>query len=222
MKIRSTFFYLVVICFFVFVTGFCVPAQASHIVGGEITYHSDTTNTSSLLYHFKLVIYTDNHSTADQEVTSLNFGDNTSADAARVSKTPLTANLPISRSVYYFEHSYVSPGTYLVSLKEFNRGAAFQNIPNSVGVPFVIQATVQIGIGSTPNHSPVFMAPLIAIAPINEIYRHNLTAFDADGDSLAYKLIPCLKEVDTPISDYQFPEIITIDSRRGEINWNRP
>jgi len=221
MKIPSTFFYLLVISCFVLITGLALPAQASHIVGGEITYLSDTTNTSSLRYFFKLIIYSDNRSTADVALAGLDFGDGSSKTVARTMKVK-TSDSTISRNTYYFDHVYAGTGTFLVSFKEIYRGGGYLNIPNSAGNAFAIQATVQISSLATPNRSPVFQAPLIIQAPYNEVYRHNPAAYDADSDSLGFKLVSCFKDAATPIPDYQFPENITLNTRSGEITWNRP
>jgi len=221
MKIHSTFYYLVVISLLVLITGFPVPARASHIIGGEITFHSDTIGTSPFSYFFKLVVYSDNRSTADLEFASLDFGDNTSKMVSRSMKVT-TADPYISRSVYQFQHNYTGSGTFIVSFVDVNRSLGYLNIPNSGSVAFAIQATVKIGIPATHNRSPVFQAFFISEAPINNLYQVNHHAYDADGDSLAYRLITNLQDVSTPITNYQFPDNLTINSRSGEITWNQP
>ena len=221
MKRHSTFLYLMVISLLVLISGFSVPVRASQIIGGEITFHSDTIGTSPFSYFFKLVVYSDNRSTADLEYASLNFGDNTSKMVARSLRVP-TADPSISRSVYNFQHNYTGSGTFIVSFVDQNRAPDYLNIPNSGSVAFAIQATVKIGIPATHNRSPVFQAFFISRAPINNIYQLNHHAYDADGDSLAYRLIPNLQDVSTPITNYQFPDNLTINSWSGEITWNRP
>lgn len=47
-----SFFCLLILLFF------AMPVRASHLQGGELTFHADTTNTSPLRYFFKLVLST--------------------------------------------------------------------------------------------------------------------------------------------------------------------
>jgi hypothetical protein len=57
---------------------------------------------------------------------------------------------------------------------------------------------------------------------VGQPFQHNVTAYDPDGDSLAYKLVPSLLNIDQSIISYQFPEGITMDNRTGEIVWPLP
>ena len=69
---------------------FALPVTATHIIGGELTFHADTTNTSPLRYFFKLVVYQDaSGSAGDNPRATLNFGDGTTGEGIRISKTLL-------------------------------------------------------------------------------------------------------------------------------------
>jgi len=198
-----------------------LPIQATHIIGGELTFHADTTNTSSLRYFFKLVLYQDNsNTTVDSFNATLNFGDGTSGMIDRNSKSTLVAHSHLSRNVFYFQHVYPAPGTFIVSFKDVNRSFGFLNITNDMS--FFIQATVTIGLQAAGNHSPVFLASFIPTATIGQAFRHNVTAYDPDGDSLAYKLVPALYNTGQAIPSYQFPENATINNRTGEVVWPKP
>lgn len=212
-----------VLSLFLWLACLSLPAQASHIVGGELTFHADTTNTSPLLYFFKLVLYQDqSNNNADSPTVILDFGDGTTGEKARKSQSLLDANKTITRNVFYLQHEYAAPGTFFVSFKNINRSRGFLNITNSETIAFFIQATVTIGLQAAGNHSPVFLAPFIPTAVVGQTFRHNVTAYDRDGDSLTYKLVPAMQNTNQPIASYQFPENTTINNRTGEVVWPQP
>ncbi|KAA5549569.1 T9SS type A sorting domain-containing protein [Adhaeribacter rhizoryzae] len=222
MKIFLTFRFWLLSCFLglIFLSN---PVRASHLVGGELTFHADTTNISPLRYFFKLVLYQDfGNSNADNPTATLNFGDGTTGVVDRNSRTILAANKNIYRSVYYFQHDYSTSGNFIVSFTDLNRGTAFLNVTGSENIPFFIQATVIIGLQAAANPSPVFLAPFILSTTIGQPFRHNVTAYDPDGDSLAYKLVPILQDGGQAVASYQFPESTTINNRTGEILWQQP
>ncbi|MGV3587565.1 MAG: T9SS type A sorting domain-containing protein [Adhaeribacter sp.] len=222
MKILLTFRFWVLSGFLGLIS-LCVPVRASHLVGGELTFHADTTNISPLRYFFKLVLYQDIvNSNADNPTITIDFGDGTTGVFPRHSKTPLATHNDISRGVFYFQHDYPATGTYITSFKDVNRGGGYLNISGSGGNPFLLQATITVGLQAAGNHSPVFLAPFIPRTTIGQTFRHNVAAYDPDGDSLAYKLVPILQEVGQPDPLYQFPESTTINNRTGEIVWQQP
>lgn len=62
-----------------------------------------------------------------------------------------------------------------------------------------------------PNSSPVFLNPLIDNGCTGECYTHNPVAYDEDGDSLSYTLVPCYAN-GAPIVGYTFPDGVTAES----------
>ncbi|GEO05233.1 hypothetical protein AAE02nite_28970 [Adhaeribacter aerolatus] len=198
-----------------------MPAQALH--SAEISFHADTTNASSMLYFFKLVLYKEKGLTEPDAITaSLNFGDGTTAHVDRTSRTLLSANANIYRDVYYFKHQFSAPGNFTVSFRYINRLIDYLNIPGSENIAFGLQANVKVDLTATGNHSPVFLAPPITTAILGQPFRHNITAYDPDGDSVAYKLVPAFQQKNQPVLSYEFPEGATINTRTGEFSWPNP
>jgi gliding motility-associated-like protein len=142
-------------------------------------------------------------------------------------------NLPnnISRNVYAgAEHTFPGQGAYTISVEDPNRNYGVLNIPNSVNVPFFIQTELVINPFLGPNNSVQLLAPPIDNGCVNTIYLHNPVAFDADGDSLSYKLVDCRGSSGLPIPGYVLPNQVDttvqatfeMDPITGTIIWDKP
>ncbi|ALD22700.1 hypothetical protein AM218_09240 [Hymenobacter sp. DG25A] len=139
-----------------------------------------------------MVLYTDPTSGADTDDTeTIFFGDGTSSGVnaiVRSSRTFLGNN--IYRNVYYFEHTYNAPKSYVVSFVGELRQGGIANMSNSKDLSFYIGTRITIDPVLGINHSPVLNAPPIDLATTNQVFLHNPAASDEDGDSLAYRLAP--------------------------------
>ena len=167
-------------------------AQATHLRAGDIQAKTDTTAARNpRRIFFKLVLYTSaEQGVADEPGVTIYFGDNTcTADNAipRASKQLISPDT--YRNVYYFEHTYNSAGVYRVIYLSNNRVASVVNMVNSVNTPFEISTAITIN-PLLQNTSPVLQAPAIDKASVRQVFLHNPAAFDADGDSLVYELLP--------------------------------
>ena len=80
------------------------------------------------------------------------------------------------------------------------------------------------------NNSPVLLNPPIDFANINDTFYHNPSAYDMDGDSLFFRLIPPKQNVLSAVPAYQYPNQIipgannrfNINSATGELLWGTP
>ncbi|WP_303310913.1 gliding motility-associated C-terminal domain-containing protein [Hymenobacter sp. BT730] len=168
-------------------------AQATHIRAGDIQAKSDTTaNRDPRRVFFKMVLYTDPTSGADTDDTeTIFFGDGTNSGInaiVRSSRTFLGNN--IYRNVYYFEHTYNAPKSYVVSFVGELRQGGIANMSNSKDLSFYISTRITIDPVLGVNRSPVLNAPPIDLATTNQVFLHNPAASDEDNDSLAYRLAP--------------------------------
>jgi gliding motility-associated-like protein len=204
---------------------FALKGFATHQRAGEITYQA----ISQLEYEFLIVTYTYTPSPADRPELTINFGDGTSKTALRTSKINLPNN--ISRNEYAgVIHTFPGQGNYIVSVEDPNRNYGVLNIPNSVNVPFFIRTELVINPFLGPNTSVELLAPPIDIGCVNELFLHNPAAYDADGDSLSYKLVPCRGSFGLPIPGYILPNEVgsnnnttfEMDPVTGTIAWDNP
>ncbi|RSK47032.1 T9SS type B sorting domain-containing protein [Hymenobacter rigui] len=167
-------------------------AHATHLRAGDIQAKTDTTAARNpRRIFFKLVLYSAaGTGVADEPAAAIYFGDNTCTGSNPIPRFSRQLISPDTyRNVYYFEHTYNSPGSYKVVYLSNYRVEGVINMLNSVNTPFQISTTITID-PFLQNTSPVLTAPAIDKAGIRQVFLHNPAAYDADGDSLVYSLRP--------------------------------
>ncbi|PZE16631.1 hypothetical protein DNU06_12310 [Putridiphycobacter roseus] len=201
--------------------------HATHNRAGSITYKHISGNT----YEFTIKTCTKSSSEADRDELEIKWGDGTLDTIARVSiiASPL---YDVQENVYVGTHDFTGPGSYIISVEDPNRNAGIVNISASVDQRFCVQSELIISpfIG-TPNNSVIIEdCPCPEFACQNLTYCYNLSAFDPDGDSLAYSLVPCRGEdcLEMAIGTiYNYPDDIgggamSIDPISGTLCWVNP
>ena len=166
-----------------------LTTRATHLGAGDIQARSDPQNPRH--YFFTLVLYTNAISAtnpADEPEVTIFFGDKTAQEGIkRVTKIQVTPEY--FYNTYTFEHTYNSPGSYVVSYLSENRVRGVVNMANSGDQSFYIYTRITID-PFLQNTSPVLLAPAIDKGNVRQVFLHNPAAYDADGDSLAYELQP--------------------------------
>jgi gliding motility-associated-like protein len=195
---------------------------ATHNRAGNITYEQ----IGSLTYRITLITYTyiGDGVVADRPQLEIQYGDNTSQWVRRVDSIDLP-DINYRWNKYVAEHTYPGPGSYEIVMEDPNRNDGVQNIPNSVTIPFSIRTTLVINPAIGYNNSPILLNPPIDFYAVNKTFIYNPAAFDPDGDSLSYKLIPCTGENGEPIENYTLPnasDTLYIDERSGDFIWEKP
>ncbi len=182
-------------------------AQATHIRAGDIQSRVDdvTGNPNHIL--FRLTIYRDKTSPVPQDLgdTDIYFRDGThlnGGDKDASGRPLMTRTVDATRStadtevlLFDFDHFFPGAGTYVVSFIGENRNPGIVNMANSVSTSFYIDSEVIINPAYGLNHSPVLRAPALDRAATQQVFLHNPAAYDADGDSLAFKLQDCQQVV---------------------------
>lgn len=210
---------------------------ATHNRGGEITYR----HISGLTYEFIITTCTDEgpNAQADRDELYILFGDGEGDTLPRVSE--VSQQLDHKKNVYVGQHTYTSPGTYIICMEDPNRNADVINIypgggGNSDNVVFSIQSKLVINPfsgNSGANNSIVFDdCPCPARACVGQQYCYNQLAVDPDGDSLSYMLVAPFGEECSPLTIptlYQYPHLmggstssLTIDPVSGTMCWDSP
>ena len=193
--------------------------NATHIRGGEITY----TQKQGLEFCFVITLYTDNApGNADSPDLDIDFGDGTTP--MNVPRTNFTKLGPFEQvNIYEICYTFPANGSYEISFLEENRNTGIININNgnSVNIPFATKTLIQIGPDVGTNNSPVFLENPIFFTHANEVFQQNILAFDAQGDSLAYKLTNPLQSKDENAL-YFLPEGFRINQISGEVIWDKP
>lgn len=195
------------------VLGTGTTAQATHIRAGEI--RAERVSNASLSYRFFLTVYTDTSSPIDVPEATLFFGDGTSQKVERdpADRIPIVGAGTV-KSVFRFNHTYASNRTYTVYYWEANRNDNVLNMNNSVQTTFYVEAQIIIDPNIPPNSSPILTVPPVDLGQFGAIYIHNPGAYDPDGDSLSWELIPCRqwdedRGVSREVDNFRSPVIVS-------------
>lgn len=229
-KILFTVFLLILVKF-----GF-----ASHFRAGEILYEY----LGPLTYRVTVITYAeDNLANQDQDSVSLHWGDGTIENIPRTNGVlsgngvPSGVLLPGTgiRKNIYISTAHTYPGAlqyFLISITEFNRLAGVINMTNSIDVPFYLEDTLKYVPPElfNGNSSPILLNDPIDYANILDTFYHNPNAYDPDGDSLHYSLVPSLQAENIQVPNYEFPDQfpagpdnnISINAITGELIWAVP
>ena len=198
---------------------FFYQAEATHNRAGEITY----TQLSDLSFEITITTFTYTLSYADRPQLTVEWGDNSTSIADRISILFLPNYY--KRNIYKITHTFPGPGVYKIVVQDPNRNADVLNIPNSVNVVFSISTILIVNPSIGRNNTPALLNPPYDKAARGYVFIHNPGAFDPDGDSLSYALTTCTREDGKPIENYVLPpatNFIKVDPVSGDLIWDTP
>jgi len=213
--------------------------QATHIRAGEITVERIGCGTG-LTFRITVTGWVDLESTVDFGNGILDFGDgsdpiNLRESARLIVDQDLGNNVGIVQ--FQIDHTFGANGVFILSYLEANRNAGILNMNNSVETTFYIETLINIDAFLGCSNSPVLLIPPIDEGCVGSIFFHNPGAFDADGDSISYKLTIPKRDRGTDVSNYRFPNdasfggttedgniptTFEINSSTGDIIWDSP
>lgn len=199
---------------------------ATHQRAAEITYK----HIEGLTYEFTIQMWTKTSSPADDTRTymPIYWGDGTGDEIERIEWYPIPDVYDVSYNLYKGRHTFPAPGFYIISVEDPNRNGGVINIPNSINVPMYIESELMINPFLGFNNSVQLLNPPIDKGCVGKPYFHNPAAYDVDGDSLSFELVPCKGAGGYDIPGYKYPnfhdpsKIFKIDSVSGEILWDYP
>ncbi len=215
-------------------------AYATHNQAGQIEYVHSPEPGKLFRYCFTILTYSRNRSSsADRDTLPISFGDGNLGNAPRVNGNGFGVPIPgtsVKENRYEICHTYSAPFTYIVTMQDPNRIGEIININNSIEEPFFIQDTLVIRDPAIFgfNNSPLLFQPPIDTANVGHTFVHNPNAYDPDGDSLYFKLIEPLANLNTIVNGYVFPDqinespptgeqnTISLNSTTGEFIWETP
>jgi len=212
-----------------FILTWSFSANATHNRSGSITFKHLYGNT----YEFTVKTCTQSSSEADRPELEIKWGDGEKDTIQRINiVTPSPNTYDIQENYYVGIHTFTGPGSFIVSVEDPNRNSGVINIVNSVNQVFCIQSEIVISpfIGAPNNSLIIEDCPCPEFACLNQTYCYNLSAYDLDGDSLAYSLVPCKGEdcLEMSIPNvYNYPHdigggILSIDPVTGTLCWENP
>ncbi|MCE7068818.1 gliding motility-associated C-terminal domain-containing protein [Dyadobacter sp. CY327] len=182
---------LLLFSFFLILLGIGFEANATHIRAGEIT--AKRVSATSLTYEIKLTAYFDMQN-GEGAANAQNFvqfyvGSNGPIEAPRILPIINIGN-NTTQNVYIVRYTFPSAGKFRISFEEDNRNNGILNIgpPPTQNLNFYVSTILEINASFGLNQTPVLLNAPIDLAAVGQRYIHNPNAFDADGDSLAYRL----------------------------------
>jgi gliding motility-associated-like protein len=210
--------------FFLLPVVICLPFSsfATHQRAAEIYFR----HISGLTYEITLISYTFTPSPANayRDFLTIEWDDGSASQIPRVEKVNLPNDITYNR--YVGQHTFTGPGDFIISCEDPNRNGGILNIPNSINVPLYIYSELIISpfLGGYDN-SPILMIPPVDNGCVLEPFYHNPGAYDPDGDSLSYRLVPCRGAQGLVIPGYSLPAAthsIRLDSITGDFFWDSP
>ena len=206
---------------FILILFLSLATFATHNRAGEITYRQ----ISELTYEITLITYTYTPSAANESRDKLpiDWGDDTDELIPRIQQIYLPDDY--TKNVYKAQHTFPGPGVYRIVMEDPNRNADIENIPASVNVVFSVATVLKIDMSIGFNTTPVLTNPPLDKAVVGQVFIHNPGAYDAEGDSLSYKLTECRQDNGEPIPGYTYPEASNrfyVDAITGDMVWDSP
>jgi gliding motility-associated-like protein len=234
------------------ITGY--RASATHIRAGEIT--ARRISATSLTYQIKLTAYFDivNGEGAAANQNSVNFvigpadanpnDPNYKPDFRTAPRSIPFPNIGnnTTQNTYLVNYTFPSAGKFRISFEEDNRNNNILNIgpPPTRNLNFYVSTILEINASFGLNQTPVLLNAPIDLAAVGQRYIHNPNAFDADGDSLAYRLFVPQRGIANGAGQnlqYRDPNLVTppgtteagaspatfsINRLTGDLIWNAP
>ncbi len=197
-------------------------AFATHYRAGEILYEQITERR----YRITVLTYTDPTSAADPSTTEVevSYGDGKKERVGRSGRTFLSAK--VVQNSYVTTHEYAIDGIYIISIRDQNRvnGILNINLGNTEFIAFYVESVIKINNSLGPNRSPILTKPPIDNGCVFQVYYHNPSAYDPDGDSLTFELIPPKENVGSEVPNYEDPRAsnnyFKIDFNTGQLKWD--
>ncbi len=202
-----------------------LSVSASHLMGGQISARQLAG--SGLQYEVTIRLFRDV------------LGINMSAPQLRIysgTSTQFTTSLttlsgtgvvngfqyPTEWYVYKDTVTFAAPGQYRLAYYECCRNAAIVNASNSEEM--FLETHITVFPTGTSNSSPEFLLDPVGFVPLNQQWLSNPLAFDADGDSLAFRIDTPFSNLNANVAGYTFPPsasggMLNINSFTGEIRW---
>lgn len=205
--------------------------EATHNRAGEITIRQ----IGDLTVEVTVTTYTKTSSTqADRDSVRVYWGDGSFEFVFRINGegTPLDNDRKLN--YYVATHTYPGRASYTISMMDPNRNGGILNVnpPNSEGVPFYLEATYTFLNPQFQgyNNTATLLQPPIDFACVGKRFIHNPSAYDEDGDSLAFEFIVPLQDSGINVPNYIWPQQIspginnnlTLDPVSGSIVWIAP
>ena len=190
------------------VIAFTGQSKAQDLLGGTIRIEWKI----NLTYQVNVDLYTRTSANIDRQQIIINWGDGLT-DTLQTTENPIAND--VSLYSYNELHTYPGPGIYTVYVQDSFRIDSILNISNSINESLYLENLLTIGTNDT-NSSPELLNLLVDFAIKNEQFVYNPGAYDMEGDSLSYTLLP------PTATNSSIPANMTVNPVSGDITWDAP
>lgn len=167
-------------------------------------------------YEITIRIFTDTSSPIKFGDGELRFGDGSSPlITPELANSPLPGQLNVGFVEYKINHTYPSPGAYIISYIEANRNEGIINLANSVNTLFHIQTNLIIDPLVGCFQTPVLLTPATFNASIGDTLSLSFAASSDEDFIFRYELVNPLNAI-----SYVFPENAFINDFNGLFIWD--
>jgi hypothetical protein len=205
---------------------------ATHNYAGEIVI----VQTGPLTIKATIITYTIAATIpSDRSLLTMNWGDGEKKDVTRSGTGEILDDGTFKKNAYTATHTFSKAGKYTVWMTDIFRNGGILNVnfPQSDLVAFHLQTTVSLvaDAGNQKfNSTPVFKTYSIKAAYVGKPLTIDNSTTDADGDSVAYRLITPLESLNKSVKSYIAVNNIapgdnnkaSIDEKTGLFVWNAP
>lgn len=203
-------------------------SHATHYRAGEITYKQLSPRT----YEITVITYTDpTNQAADRDAIEVFWGDGKFDIVPRSNGNGEIINNDdnnkIKKNIYRYTHTYPGAASYIINITDRNRVDNIRNINkgNSVDIAFYAESMLSINDALGNNQSPVLLLPPLDEGCVGQIFTHNPAAYDPDGDSLVYTIVPSKMAKGIQVPNFSIPahsDSFSISANEGQLTWTRP
>jgi hypothetical protein len=196
--------------------------QATHLYSGHISYDTDPQNPRT--FHFVLTLFTYSASPAEDPFINISMGDGVTLRVDRKSVTKF--GIHYDKELFTWTYTFPAAGTYTVAWVAENRNGGIINLaaPSDM-LSFHVITELKVNPLAQNLHGAKLAGSPIVEAFTGEPWTHNLLAYDADGDYLAYELVPPKHRYPTGTTGnapgYWIPDGLTVNEF-GELHWENP
>jgi len=213
---------------------------ATHIRGGYIS----AKRIQGYRYEFILTIFRDSNSPIFDSINKLYPDASISAELS----SPVISSFVIPEKEtevlnYRYEYTYSYPGVYTAYHYQLFRNLNILNMDFSSSTTFYVETKVIIDPFLAADQSPVITKAAVDIASLGSVYRYNPAAYDPDGDSLSYILVPSKQFIPSQTSGFPdnvpnyrdpairsggldsagiVPAFLNLNAKTGDLTWNVP
>lgn len=199
--------HLKVLVFLLLFSMLTLQVGATHLRAGEITAVRVSCN--SRTYIITVTVYIDTESKVQfggvDEI--LHFGDGQFVEIPEIATIPrpdLGTNMGMA--TFDIQHTYSSPGSYLIRYSEPFRNGDVVNINDPLTTRFYVETRIVIDPLLGCDNTPRLLVPPIDKACTGSAWFHNPGAFDVDGDSISYELGIPKQELNFVVNNYRSPD----------------